>query len=1007
MGSGSTAKQPSRWGVSAWLISAILAGCAAAVDGDGSLRRQPPQRSRLALPAQPGRGLAIKVVCQVPVSGFCRVATNVDASHPQGQLLTAADALKAVNAPQPGLPPSSAEVFSWVFDRPVDWTGLQQPTLGVFDTNLDSTQLFAGAMANVAWTFSGYVAVPAAGTKTFAVGSQDGYLLALNNGTTTATSQYNGNRSFAYGDNLGLPLAVSFPSAGLYPIFLLVWNDTAPQGVELAWHDGNALILIPNASTKNANGYSLVPASSLYAPDVRASLFVDDQTRPAGPVLSGDTLQWTSTVRNQGLAPAAGASFSVATPKATLQNLTLVGDGGTCASSADASVDTLSCSLPTLDPGAAQTLRFSAQVKTGLAGGTPIDVQGVVTGLATDPALIGSVQTALSVAVNNPSDVFVLTDDVAGVATLDTGNAPVLALGAPGADDDDPVRVVIGLALRLPATPSISSPAPGAEVEGPLMVAGSADPDSTISVTIDGTFIVQSMAGADGAFGLSIPLSAAAGHHAVGVTASDAAGNASPPATADFEYVVGGRARGGCATGGGMGPLCLLLLGLCAARRRRSFAAPLAGAALMLSATAASAAAPEVNLSLFRPATGGDGYAAVEGARPLDPGAPLEVRFWLDGATKTLLYLPGAGGEQTVLRNRLGGWLVAQAHLLGPLSLAVQIPVTLNQSGDLTNLPPSSRGPSSTPAGLSDLRLTPRLSLLRQERAGVDLAGQLSVEVPTARAQTFTGDGRVGGEALLALGRRWDGPGLSAIELLGNAYVRLRPPRQVIEVKTGNQAGARLGAGFFPGLRSHLVPQRVFAELEAQTFLRAGGTAGSTPAEWRGGVGFCIGRAVAFDLAAGGAIGNGIGAPVARVITAVGFSPQSCGGGAPPSVVDRDGSLTVAQEQPAGPPPAAAPKPPEPAKLAEVPKPSESDRDFDGVPDKEDSCPDLPGTAANYGCPVTIKQLVVIRNERIEILDRSRLGQAVRFRFGLPLHLGPRDARRPFGKLRQIELDER
>src|SRR6267378_4001419 len=137
MGSGSTAKQPSRWGVSAWLISAILAGCAAAVDGDGSLRRQPPQRSRLALPAQPGRGLA----------------TNVDASHPQGQLLTAADALKAVNAPQPGLPPASAEVFSWVFDRPVDWTDLRPGTLGVFDTNLDSSQLFAGATRNVAWTF--------------------------------------------------------------------------------------------------------------------------------------------------------------------------------------------------------------------------------------------------------------------------------------------------------------------------------------------------------------------------------------------------------------------------------------------------------------------------------------------------------------------------------------------------------------------------------------------------------------------------------------------------------------------------------------------------------------------------------------------------------------------------------------------------------------------------------------------------------------------------------------
>src|ERR1700732_2511637 len=150
MESGS-AKQPIRCGVWAWLISTILAGCTAAVDADldGSIRRaqSPSQRPHLTLPAEPGKGLAIKVVCQLPMSGFCRVTTNVDASHPQGQLLTAADALKAVNAPQPGLPPASAEVFSWVFDRPVDWTDLEQPTLGVFDTTLDSAQLFGGEMA--------------------------------------------------------------------------------------------------------------------------------------------------------------------------------------------------------------------------------------------------------------------------------------------------------------------------------------------------------------------------------------------------------------------------------------------------------------------------------------------------------------------------------------------------------------------------------------------------------------------------------------------------------------------------------------------------------------------------------------------------------------------------------------------------------------------------------------------------------------------------------------------
>ncbi|TMA92548.1 MAG: OmpA family protein, partial [Deltaproteobacteria bacterium] len=588
----------------------------------------------------------------------------------------------------------------------------------------------------------------------------------------------------------------------------------------------------------------------------------------------------------------------------------------------------------------------------------------------------------------------------------------LVALGAPGAADDDPVRVAVGVALRLPTVPQLSSPAQGAEVEGPLIVAGSADPDSSITLAIDGAFVAQVPSAADGAFALSIPLSVVAGKHALEVTASDNAGNVSPPANADFEYVVGGRARGGCATSTSAGSACLcLLLWFCARRRRGLPAVSLVVGAAILAATRVNAAAPEVNLGLFRPATGGDGYAGVEGARPLAAGEGLEVRFWLDGATKTLVYLPGAGGEQTVLRNRVGGWFVAQGHVWRGLSLAIELPATLNQSGDLTNLPPSQRGPTRTPAGLGDIRVSPRLSLLRQEDAGIDLAAQISLELPTARAQSFTGDGRAAGEALLALGHRWDGPGLSVIELLGNVYGRLRPPRQVIEVKTGNEAGARLGAGFFPGLQNRFVPHRLYAEVEMQSFLRAGGSGGATPAEWRSGLGFCIGRAVSLDLAAGGAIGNGIGAPLARFITAIGFSPQSCAGRVPASMADRDGDgladatdlcpdqpgppenkgcpLVVAQVQPACPPPAAAVAPPaqEPVKVAEAPKSPEPDRDRDGVPDKDDSCPDLPGPATNYGCPVTIKQLVVIRNERIEILDRVyfQTGKAALQRRSFPL----------------------
>src|SRR6266851_4107048 len=47
---------------------------------------------------------------------------------------------------------------------------------------------------------------------------------------------------------------------------------------------------------------------------------------------------------------------------------------------------------------------------------------------------------------------------------------------------------------------------------------------------------------------------------------------------------------------------------------------------LVLVALPAGAQAPEVDLSLFRPASGGDGTMGVEGARPLPEGAePIEL----------------------------------------------------------------------------------------------------------------------------------------------------------------------------------------------------------------------------------------------------------------------------------------------------------------------------------------------------------------------------------------------
>jgi outer membrane protein OmpA-like peptidoglycan-associated protein len=46
------------------------------------------------------------------------------------------------------------------------------------------------------------------------------------------------------------------------------------------------------------------------------------------------------------------------------------------------------------------------------------------------------------------------------------------------------------------------------------------------------------------------------------------------------------------------------------------------------------------------------------------------------------------------------------------------------------------------------------------------------------------------------------------------------------------------------------------------------------------------------------------------------------------------------------------------------------DTDSDGVPDAEDNCPTVPGPASNHGCPLAQPQLVALRANKLEILQK-------------------------------------
>jgi outer membrane protein OmpA-like peptidoglycan-associated protein len=524
------------------------------------------------------------------------------------------------------------------------------------------------------------------------------------------------------------------------------------------------------------------------------------------------------------------------------------------------------------------------------------------------------------------------------------------------------VGIVVSEAV--PPPPSIDSPANGTELEKRRpVIAGQTLPGTLVEVSVDGAVYVAQVA-AGGQWTLLPPADLALGEHEISASATDPEQNVSDPTTSRFAVVETGVARGGCSSGGTpetlLAAFALLFAGV---RKRRGVS--IAGA-LAVAAVPSLVRAQNIDVSSFRPASGGDGYAAVEGARPpLAGDSALEVRTWTDYAVRPLTFVSSSGSEQALVRSRTTQWLDVQVHLFGPLSIAAQVPLTVSTGGDLSRLPPSSRGPSELLSGFADLRLTPRIALLRQDGTGIDLATQLSLEFPTGRAQSLSSDGSVHVEGLIALGRGLGAVPAGALELLANAYVRLRPAREFLGVKYGSEAGLRAGLGYEIAPLRAWVPRRLYAEFEGRSFLRGGFAAGTAPAEWRLGGTLCPVGNLAVDLAGGSALSDGVGSPRARFLFGFAWSPAAC--------ARRTDALAKISPTPvvapAAEPPAEPPRPVAEA-LPLPPPPMVVDRDGDGIADADDACPDHAGPAENHGCPPGIRQRVIVSATSLEILDR-------------------------------------
>jgi outer membrane protein OmpA-like peptidoglycan-associated protein len=389
----------------------------------------------------------------------------------------------------------------------------------------------------------------------------------------------------------------------------------------------------------------------------------------------------------------------------------------------------------------------------------------------------------------------------------------------------------------------------------------------------------------------------------------------------------------------------------------------LIAAALSISLPAVAQAPAEVNLSLFRPATGSDGTASVEGAQPIGEGPDaVEATVSVDAA-----FRPVRSASGTVSR-RVGGWVGLQGRLDPRLSVFVQVPVTLEESASF----------GTVGSGFGDVRLGLRGALGRL--AGIDFGALAAIDLATSQAGALTGDARAGGELLAVASWRKD-----RWRLLGNLFTRFRPPRDFGGAQLGNEIGLRAAAAY--DARTWLTP---FVELEGQTSLRA--LSGlSAPAEWRVGARACALPWLMIEAGVGTRLDAGLGAPDARAVVALRYAPATCA--APPRTepeaeakelaaaiaAERARQTTAQQREREAQRRALVEQLATGTRNAEenakgnattLRVADEKDTDNDGIPDVRDNCPTEPGPVINHGCPVANRQLVGVRPAGIEISDK-------------------------------------
>lgn len=441
--------------------------------------------------------------------------------------------------------------------------------------------------------------------------------------------------------------------------------------------------------------------------------------------------------------------------------------------------------------------------------------------------------------------------------------------------------------------------------------------------------------------------------------------------------------QGGCAaTGSGAGrtppgpgvPIpaaaALGLIGLAGAlRRRRESRARAArslttlGAAALFTALAPGAAkADGLNAQTFRPALGPENLITVEGsraARDLRPFGGLVLDF---GYHPLRLVNQASGVTRYPTEQLLTGHAILGMGVTRWFSAGVALPVVFYQSSSsLAALQPFDPSIKSAPsvAGIGDLRLALKFTILDNQHGGVGLAVAPQASFPTGAGDQFRGDDAYNIEPRVAVDYKFKQGSFVALNV---SFDYRTSAQEAYNVRVDSQVRYGLG-GLFQLPKGLAVVGEVagaasISGVSAEYGTRYAPLEGALALRWRAASG------VQVDLGGGGPFIAAPGVPLFRLFAGVAFYPTPRGrhGGEDPSIKDVDES-----ERPRLPPVVvkrdsdndglldSADKCPTQGGPRENGGCPDSDQDGDGVVDRLDKCVDKAGPGENEGCPDTDK----------------------------------------------------